>query len=77
MSASAAATTAVKPGLPPGPTIGLFNVRSYVKDAPKFLEGCRAKYGDTFTLSLPLGKLVLTGAPEGVRQIYAAEASGL
>ncbi|HEU4410567.1 MAG TPA: cytochrome P450 [Polyangiaceae bacterium] len=77
MSAGTAVAAAGAEGLPPGPKIGLFNIRSYVKDAPKFFEGCRAKYGDTFTLSLPLGKLVLTGSPEGVRQIYAAEASGL
>jgi len=43
-----------------------------------FLEQCRARYGDTFTLRLPhLGTWVLLSDPEDVKRIFSADTNEL
>ncbi len=60
--------------LPPGPRIPrLLQLRRWSRDPLPFLEQCRERYGDTFTLRLPhLGTWVLLSDPEDVKRVFSA-----
>jgi cytochrome P450 family 110 len=60
--------------LPPGPrTPAVFQLFQWMTRLPSFLETCANRYGDTFTLRLPVfGTYVVFSAPEDLREIFEA-----
>ena len=65
--------------LPPGPRLPrLLQSRCWSREPLPFLEQCRARYGDTFTLRLRhLGTWVLLSGPEDVKRIFSADTNDL
>jgi cytochrome P450 len=65
--------------LPPGPRAPrLLQSRRWSREPLPFLEQCRARYGDTFTLRLRhLGTWVLLADPEDVKRIFSAATNDL
>lgn len=62
------------PQLPPGPRqLKPLQTFRFIKNATAFLSECRSRYGDPFTAALPVGDVVVTGDPEGVRDIFSAD----
>jgi cytochrome P450 len=59
--------------LPPGPPFALLQTARLVKDPYSFHRACRARYGDPYTVPSLNGKVVCTGDPEGIREIFAAD----
>lgn len=60
---------------PPGPRY--FNPLTFVRslsDPTDFMLAARERYGDTYKLPTVFGPLVVTGAPEGVRAMFTADA---
>ena len=60
--------------LPPGPrSPRLLQSRRWSREPLPFLEQCRARYGNTFTLRLShLGTWVLLADPEDVKRVFSA-----
>ena len=65
--------------LPPGPrTPRLLQSARWSRDPLPLLEGCRERYGDTFTLRLRhLGTWVVLSDPEDAKRIFSAGAGDL
>jgi cytochrome P450 len=65
--------------LPPGPRAPrLWQSRRWTREPLPFLEECRARYGDTFTLRLRhLGTWVLLSDPEDVKRIFSTDTNEL
>ncbi|MFY0582666.1 cytochrome P450 [Cystobacter fuscus] len=61
------------PRLPSGPRITPVQTFRFLRDATRFFLDCRARYGDPFTAPLPVGNVVVTGDPEGIRDIFSAD----
>ena len=61
------------PPLPPGPRLTPVQTLRFLKDPTRFTQESRARYGDPFTAPLPLGEVVITGSPEGLRDIFSAD----
>jgi cytochrome P450 len=59
--------------LPPGPRFTALQILRFLRDEPRFFQECRARYGDPFTAPLGMGDLVVTGHPDGVRDIFTAD----
>jgi cytochrome P450 family 110 len=58
--------------LPPGPRSALLQTFAVVRDPFGTFQKYARRYGDPFTLTLCTGPIVLTGTPEGVREILTA-----
>jgi cytochrome P450 family 135 len=69
----------VRAKLPPGPRAPrLWQSRRWTREPLPFLEECRARYGDTFTLRLRhLGTWVLLSDPEDVKRIFSTDTNEL
>lgn len=65
--------------LPPGPRAPrLLQSRRWSRDPLPFLEECRARYGNTFTLRLRhLGTWVLLAEPDDVKRVFSADTGDL
>jgi cytochrome P450 family 135 len=65
--------------LPPGPRAPrLLQSRRWSREPLPFLEQCRGRYGNTFTLRLRhLGTWVLLADPEDVKRIFSADTNDL
>lgn len=62
------------PQLPPGPrSLKPLQTFRFLKNAPGFFAECRSRYGDPFTAKLPVGDVVVTTDPEGIRDIFSAD----
>ncbi len=61
--------------LPPGPHHPLLQTLLFQRDAPLFCQKRLSRYGDPFTAPLLVGNVVITGHPDGVRDIFSAEPS--
>ena len=59
--------------MPPGPRSKNLAMINVLRDACGYYARCAQRFGDPFTLPTPFGPLVMTGRPEGIRTIYAAE----
>ncbi|QAT84746.1 MULTISPECIES: cytochrome P450 [Myxococcaceae] len=59
--------------LPPGPRFPPLQMVRFTKDATRFFEDCAKRCGDPFTMTLPLGTVVVTGSPQVTQQIFAAD----
>ena len=61
-------------GLPPGPPLpAAAQLALWLYRPIPFLEGCRRRYGDTFSMQLPgQGPIITTSEPELVREIFHA-----
>jgi len=66
-------------GLPPGPSLSAEEQSARWSSEPlPFLEECRERYGDTFTLSLRhLGTWVLLSDPEDVKRVFSTDTNDL
>lgn len=58
--------------LPPGPRCTAWQTIAFARDPFGTLHRYARRYGDPFTLKLPMGPHVLTGTPEGIREIFTA-----
>src|SRR5919106_4700955 len=58
--------------LPPGPRWTVWQTIAFARDPFGTVLRYARRYGDPFTLKLPPGPLVLTGTPEGIREIFTA-----
>lgn len=65
--------------LPPGPrSPAAWQLWRWVRACFPYLEACRARYGDPFTLRWPrMGAVVFVGCPEGVQAVYGAPSATL
>ena len=68
---SVAATIEGEQQLPPGPRGSVLQMLRYARDPLGFYADCARRFGDVFTIPTVLGPLVVCGAPEGVRSIFA------
>jgi cytochrome P450 len=59
--------------LPSGPRITPIQTYRFIRKPSELFLDCRARYGDPFTLPLPMGNVVITGSPEGLREIFSAD----
>jgi len=59
--------------LPPGPPFAALQTLRFVRDAKSFFLGSTRRYGDPFTVHLAIGTAVVTGTPEGIKEIFTAE----
>jgi cytochrome P450 len=59
--------------LPPGASSSLVSTLQFLHDPFGSLERAARRYGDPFTIRTPVGRAVVTGDPEGVRQIFGAD----
>ena len=59
------------PRLPPGPRGSVVQMLRYARDPLGFYADCARRFGDVFTIPTVLGPIVVCGAPEGVRSIFA------
>ena len=61
--------------LPPGPGYpALLNALGWIARPMPFLERCRARYGDMFTLPMPYeGTWVVIADPDAVKQVFTAD----
>lgn len=61
--------------LPPGPPLAPLHRLLAMLDTPRFVQACAERYGDPFTMRLPVGPVVVTGHPDGVREIFTTDPS--
>ncbi|HEX8438324.1 cytochrome P450 [Archangium sp.] len=61
--------------LPPGPRITPLQTFRFMRNPSGLLQECRERYGDPFTLPLPVGNVVITGDPEGIREVFSSDPS--
>lgn len=70
-----AASDSPRAPLPPGPSGSLWNTLRFLRDPYVFFAQEARKYGDPYTLRTMGGPLIVTGNPEYVRTIFAADPS--
>jgi cytochrome P450 len=60
--------------LPPGPTASVaWQTAAWITRPGPFMERCRRRYGDVFTLHLPAtGNVVLVSDPAAIKQVFTA-----
>ena len=65
--------------LPPGPRLAPLNMLGWVTRAIPFMERCRARYGDRFTVDMgpPEGKWIFLTQPDEIREMFTAPADVL
>ena len=56
---------------PPGPSSRLLATARFARDPYSYFAQCRARHGDPFTLPILGSKVVISGRPELVREVYA------
>src|SRR3954451_6316382 len=63
--------------LPPGPsTPGLLQTLGMLTRPHGFMERCRRRYGDVFTIDVaPYGRMVFIAEPELIRQVFTGDTS--
>lgn len=59
--------------LPPGPSIALVETFRYMTDPVGAYDWFRKNYGDTLTVKTLEGPLIITGEPEGAREVLTAD----
>lgn len=59
--------------LPPGPRSALVQTVLFTRDCYSYLASCSRRYGDPFTQPTLLGPTVVTGDPEGIKEIFSAD----
>jgi cytochrome P450 family 135 len=62
--------------LPPGPPLpGLLQTAALLNRPHAFLERCRRRYGDVFTVHIaPYGEMVFLGDPAAIREVFTGDA---
>ena len=67
------------PSLPPGPRLpAILQGLQFVLRPTGFVDDCRRRYGDPFTLRVPVsGSVVLFSHPDAVREIFTGDADAL
>jgi cytochrome P450 len=58
--------------LPPGPKVGFLQSLSYLRDPFAYYRQLRERYGDPITVPTTRGTVVVTGHPEGIRDVFSA-----
>lgn len=59
--------------LPPGPRGTLWHTLRLLREPYEHLRRCARRYGDPFTLPHAFGPIVMTGDPDGIQAIFAAD----
>ena len=59
--------------LPSGPRFTPVQTFRFLRDPTRFCLESKARHGDPFTAPLAVGNVVLTGQPEGIREIFSAD----
>jgi len=59
--------------LPSGPRFTPLQTYRFIRKPSELFLDCRARYGDPFTLPLPMGNVVVTGTTEGLREVFSAD----
>ncbi|WP_309892557.1 cytochrome P450 [Archangium sp.] len=59
--------------LPAGPRFAPLQTYRFIRKPSELFLDCRARYGDPFTLPLPMGNVVVTGTTEGIREVFSAD----
>ena len=59
--------------LPAGPRFPALQTLKIARDTKRFFLDAARRYGDPFTLPLAIGDVVVTGDPEGIREIFSAD----
>jgi cytochrome P450 len=68
---SGRSSSIVRKGLPPGPSIALYQIARYLRDPYRYYSRMRRRYGDLMTLPTLNGTLVVSFTPEGAGEILA------
>jgi cytochrome P450 len=65
--------------LPPGPRLAPLNMLGWLTRPIPFMERCRARYGDRFTVDMgpPEGKWIFLTQPDEIREMFTAPADVL
>jgi cytochrome P450 len=65
--------------LPPGPRAIPLNLLGWTARPIPFMEGCRRRYGDRFTVDMgpPEGKWIFVTQPDEIREVFTAPADAL
>src|SRR5438552_12688538 len=58
--------------VPPGPRFPLLELARYLRDPCDRYVRLARRYGDPFSARIPWGRLVVTGDPSGVQQLFSA-----
>jgi cytochrome P450 len=61
--------------LPPGSTIAPWHTAKFATQTFQFLQDCAVRYGDPFTVPMTGTKVVFTGNPAGIQQMFTADPS--
>src|ERR1700747_1808894 len=73
-TSSAAESTPLIDGLPPGPRLpGIVQVGMFIRDRLGTLERYAKRYGEFVTLRFPWETIVFTWNPDAVKQIFAGD----
>jgi cytochrome P450 family 110 len=59
--------------LPPGPSSAPWNVSRFASQTFRFLQDCKERYGNLFTVPMTGIKVVFSATPEGTQQIFTAD----
>jgi cytochrome P450 family 110 len=59
--------------IPPGPSNALVHTVRLQLEPYEHLVRCASRYGDPFTLPHAFGAMVMTGRPDGIREIFSAD----
>lgn len=62
--------------LPAGPSLRALQTLRFSRDVERMFVECAARYGDPFTLRILPFDAVVTGHPDGIREISAPRARG-
>src|SRR5262245_17978756 len=59
--------------LPPGPRFAPIQTIRFVRDIDSTFRDAARRYGDPFTIPTLFGDLVVTGHPDGIKEIFTAD----
>lgn len=62
--------------LPPGPRFSLWHTLQLFRQPYRHFARLRARWGDPFSCPTAFGRMVVTGEPEGIKQIFTADPLG-
>src|SRR3954454_15871441 len=63
-----------RPSLPPGPRMPAALQAAWLAYRPyRFLERCRDRYGDAFTMATPIGRVPVFARPEHAERVFALD----
>lgn len=58
--------------LPPGSGLRPLQSLRFIRNPTRLFRAAKARHGQPFTVNLPVGEVVVTGAPQGLKEIFSA-----